>query len=166
MIWKMTWYDMFIIYFNRGNNWFVPKSLVILARIKYMYIVTGTSFIPKINAPSSSLLQGKCLPFSPSPLRHNRFRLFVILSLTQLYRYTPEIFLFLTATFNYTYRAPLRRIGQEYSANFTSSTFQSLKRIQPLPVCAGFFICIWNSLDRPWVTMPSWSSSLKCKVSL
>jgi hypothetical protein len=33
-------YDMFIIYFNRGNNWFVPNcKLVILARIKYMYIV-------------------------------------------------------------------------------------------------------------------------------
>jgi hypothetical protein len=26
---------------------------------------------------------------------------------------TPEIFLFSTATFKYTYRAPLRRIGQE-----------------------------------------------------
>jgi hypothetical protein len=37
----------------------------------------------------------------------------VILSLTQLYRYTSEIFLFSTATFKYTYRAPLRRIGQE-----------------------------------------------------
>jgi hypothetical protein len=30
----------------------------------------------------------------------------VILSLTQLYRYTPEIFLFSTATFKFTYRAP------------------------------------------------------------
>jgi hypothetical protein len=65
-----------------------------------------------------------------------------------------------------TYRAPLRRIGQEYSANVAFSTFISLKRIQPLPVCAGFFICIRNSLDRPCVTMPSWSSPLKCKVSL
>jgi hypothetical protein len=42
-------------------------------------------------APSSSLLQGKHLPFSPSPLRLNSFHFFVILSLTQLYRYTPEI---------------------------------------------------------------------------
>ena len=50
----------------------------------------------------------------PSPLRLNIFRIFVILSLTQLYRYTPEIFLFTTATFKYTNRAPLRRIGQEY----------------------------------------------------
>jgi hypothetical protein len=64
-------------------------------------------------APSSSSLQGKHLPFSPSPLRLNIFRLFVILSLTQLYRYTPEILLFSTATFKYTYRAPLKRIGQE-----------------------------------------------------
>ena len=74
---------------------------------------TGTCFIQKIYAPSSSLLQGKHLPFSPSPLRLNIFRLFVILSLTQLYRYTPEIFLFSTVTFKYIYRAPLRRIGQE-----------------------------------------------------
>ena len=116
---------------------------------------TGTCFIQKIYAPSSSLLQGKHLPFSPSPLRINIFRLFVILSLTQLYRYTPEIFLFSTATFKYIYRAPLKRIGQEYLANVVWSTFQSLKRIQPLPVCAGFFICIRNSLDRPCVTMSS-----------
>jgi hypothetical protein len=52
--------------------------------------------IQKIYAPSSSLLQGKHLAFTPSPLRLNIFRLFVILSLTQLYRYTPEIFLFST----------------------------------------------------------------------
>jgi hypothetical protein len=58
--------------------------------------VAGTCFIQKIYAPSSSLLQGKHLPFTPSPLRLNIFRLFVILSLTQLYRYTPEIFLFST----------------------------------------------------------------------
>ena len=68
--------------------------------------LTGTCFIQNIYAPSSSLLQGKHLAFSPSPLRLNMFRLFVILSLTQLYRYTPEIFLFSTATFKYTYRAP------------------------------------------------------------
>jgi hypothetical protein len=117
------------------------------------YQHTDTCFIQKIYASSSSLLQDKYLPFSPSPL--NIFRLFVILSLTQLYRYTPEIFLFSTATFKYTYRAPLRRIGQEYSANVASSTFQSLKRIQLLPVCAGFFICIRNSPDRSCVTMPS-----------
>ena len=116
---------------------------------------TGTCFIQKLYAPSSSLLQGKYLPFSPSPLRLNIFCLFVIHSLTQLYRYTPEIFLFSTATFKYTYRAPLRRIGQEYSANVAWSTFQSLKRMQPLPVCAGFFMCIRNSLDRPCITMPS-----------
>jgi hypothetical protein len=68
--------------------------------------ITGTCFIQKIYAPSSSLLQGKHLPFSPFPLRLNISRLFVILSLTQLYRDTPEIFLFSTATFKYIYRAP------------------------------------------------------------
>jgi hypothetical protein len=46
---------------------------------------TDTCFIKKIYAPSSSLLQGKHLPFTPSPLRLNIFRLFVILSLTQLH---------------------------------------------------------------------------------
>jgi hypothetical protein len=40
---------------------------------------TDTCFIQKIYAPSSSLLQGKHLPFSPSPLRLNIFCLFVIL---------------------------------------------------------------------------------------
>jgi hypothetical protein len=103
---------------------------------------TGTCFIQKIYAPSPSLLQGKHLPFSPSPLRVNMFRLFVILSLTQLYRYTPEIFLFSTATFKYTYRAPLRRIGQEYSANVAWSTFKSLKRIQPLQ-CLGTYLSLY-----------------------
>ena len=87
--------------------------------------LTGTCFIQKIYAPSSSLLQGKHLPFFPSPLRVNIFRLFVILSLTQLYRYTPEIFLFSTAIFKYTYRAPHRRIRQEYSANTAWSTFET-----------------------------------------
>jgi hypothetical protein len=40
-------------------------------------LVTGTCFIQKIYAPSSSLLQGKYLPFSTSPLRLNIFCLFV-----------------------------------------------------------------------------------------
>ena len=82
--------------------------------VNFPHKLTDTCFIKKIYAPYSSLLQGKHLPFSPSPLHLNIFRLFVIFSLTQLYRYTPEIFLFTTATFKYTYRAPLRRIGQEY----------------------------------------------------
>jgi hypothetical protein len=64
-------------------------------------VIIDTCFIQKIYARSSSLLKRKHLPFSPSPLRLNIFRLFVILSLTQLYRYTPEIFLFSTATFKY-----------------------------------------------------------------
>jgi hypothetical protein len=102
--------------FIRGNGWSRSQALI-------------SCFIQKIYAPSSSLLQSKHLHFSPSPLRLNIFRLFVILWLTQLYRYTPAIFLFSTATFKYAYRAPLRRIGQEYSANVAWSIFQSLKRI-------------------------------------
>jgi hypothetical protein len=60
----------------------------------------------------------------PFPLPHFDSIFFTYLwSLTQLYRYTPEIFLFSTATFKYTYRDPLRRIGQEYSANVAFSTY-------------------------------------------
>ena len=118
-----------------------PNSQALVSFKKYMPLLFLTS--------------SKHLPFSPSPLRLNIFHLFVILSLTLLYRYTPEIFLFMTATFKYTYRAPLRRIGQEYSAYVACFIFKSLKRIQPLPVCTGFFICIQNSVDRPCVTMPS-----------
>ena len=91
----------------------------------------------------------------PLPLPHFASILFAYLLSFILYCYTPEIFLFSTATFKYKYLAPLRRIGQKYSAKVTFSIFQSMKRIQPLPVCAGFFICIRNSLDRPCVTMPS-----------
>ena len=67
-----------------------PQALVSLKIYKYML-------------PPLPLLQGKHLPFTPSPHRINIFRLFVILSLTQLYRYTTEIFLFSTPTFKYTY---------------------------------------------------------------
>ena len=44
----------------------------------------------------------------PHRLRLNIFRLLVILSLTQLYRYTPEIFLFTIATFKYTYQGRIQ----------------------------------------------------------
>jgi hypothetical protein len=71
-------------------------------------MTTGTCFIQKIYVPSSSLLQGKYLSFSPSLICFNIFRLFEILSLTQLHSYTPEIFRFSTATFRNTYQAPLR----------------------------------------------------------
>jgi hypothetical protein len=158
----------YILYLGKNKIWYIwTKRFSCQYSTPRRCATNSTLLIVRdIYAPSSSLLQGKYLPFSPSPLRLNIFRLFVILLLTQFYRYTPEIFLFSTATFKYTYRAPLRRIGQEYSANVAWYTFQSLKRIQPLPVCAGFFICIRNSLDRPCVTMPSWSFPLKCKVSL
>ena len=89
----------------------------------------------KYMPPSFSLLQGKHLPFTPSPLRLNIFRLFVILSLTQLYRYTPEIFLFSTAIFKYKYRAPW------VMARYLSSYLE-----QELPGLAGF----WSVLvDEP-----------------
>ena len=99
------------------NSRFVElyKFIFISIIITVKYCHTGTCFIQKIYALSSSLLQSKHLPFSPSPLRLNILRLFVILSLTQLYRYTPEIFLFTTATFKYTYRAPSDELDKNIS---------------------------------------------------
>ena len=41
----------------------------------------------------------------------------------------PRYFSFRHATFKYKYRAPLRRIGQEYLAKVAFSIFQSMKRI-------------------------------------
>jgi hypothetical protein len=103
--------DMFFM-LNVCN--FVNSSCTSVPQIsKYTFPLQALVSFKKYMPPSSSLLQGKHLSFSPSPLRLNIFRLFVILSLTQLYRYTPEIFLFLTASFKYIYRAPLRQIGQE-----------------------------------------------------
>jgi hypothetical protein len=97
--------------------------------------ITGTCFIQKIYAPSSSLLQGKHLPFSSSPLRLNIFRLFVILSLTQLYRYTPEIF----------------------SVIETDTATSGLRWIFHMHL----------EFSRPTMcNNATWSSPLKCKVSL
>jgi hypothetical protein len=120
-VWSVWWPNETVTYFTHFLYTLISNCLV----LKWYYNsyhspplnvnVTKSQhlFHSKIYAPSSSLLQGKHLPFSSSPLRLNIFRLFVILSRTQLYRYTPEIFLFSTATFKYTYRAPLRQIGQE-----------------------------------------------------
>jgi hypothetical protein len=105
---KKTTYYKCITKMNDNLN---TKS-TILWLMKVVVRSTGTCFIQKIYAPSSSLLQGKHLPFSPSPLRINIFRLFVIHSLTQLYRYTPQIFLFSTATFKYIYRPPSHKLDK------------------------------------------------------
>ena len=129
-------------------------QFILITKHKHMYTQALVSLKKYMPPPLPYFKVNIC----PLPLPHFAsifFSYFVILSLTQLYRYTPEIFLFSTATFKHNYRAPFRRIGQEYSANVAFSTFKSLRRIQPLPVCAGFFICIRNSLDRPCVTMPS-----------
>jgi hypothetical protein len=99
-----------------GFIWVLRFSPTIKILLKVALSTQAFVSFKQYMPPSSSLLQGNHLPFTPSPLRLNIFRLFVILSLTQLYRYTPEIFLFSTATFKYTYRDPLRRIGQDYSA--------------------------------------------------
>jgi hypothetical protein len=56
---------------------FILELKRFIASLIYLILSsTSTCFIQKIYAPSSSLLQGKHLPFSPSPLRLNNFRLF------------------------------------------------------------------------------------------
>jgi hypothetical protein len=92
---------MLYIYLIINGFYIGTRNSKIFIVVLQVVPTTGTCFIQNIYAPSSSLLQGKHLPFTTSPLRLNIFRLFVILSLTQLYRYTPEIFLFSTATFKY-----------------------------------------------------------------
>ena len=126
------------ISFRVQNSWVLALSKIVIDFIQTVYKIcllfidrqecTGTCFIQKMYAPSSSLLQGASIFFAYLW----SFR-WPIISLHL------EIFLFSTATFKYTYRGPVRGIGQEYSANVASSTFQSLKRIQSLPVCARFF---------------------------
>ena len=98
---KIGWFIVFKVKSTKTNSTTYFKIYI------YIYIYKRGwdhrhLFHSKIYVPSSSLLQGKHLPFSPSPIRLNMFRLFVIDSLTQLYRYSPEIFLFSTVTFKYT----------------------------------------------------------------
>jgi hypothetical protein len=83
-------------------------------------------------------LLGKYLPFFPSPLRLNIFRLFVILSLTQLYRYTPEIFLFSTATFKYIVVSLTPIHGEVYSIKH-----YVIKFVSDLRQVGGFIWILW-----------------------
>ena len=126
---------------------------------KYTVASTGTCFIQKIYAPSSSLLQGKHLPFSPSQFHLNIFRLFVILSLTQLYRYTPEIFLFSTTTFKYTYRAPLRR---SWTRIVSERGLVKMSVLETDTATSGLRWIFHKHLEFSRPTM----CPLKCKVSL
>ena len=124
-----------------GNCYFMKKVtplflyLFFLLNIQKHHLhvnITGTCFIQKIYAPPPLLPYFK-VNICPFPLPHFSSIFFTYLWSFRwpnlgLYRYTPEIFLFSTATFKYTY---LRRIGQEYSANVARSIFQSLKQIPP-----------------------------------
>jgi hypothetical protein len=110
---------------------------------------TGTCFIQKIYAPPLPYFKVNICPF---PLPHFASIFFAYLWSFRWPNYIvtlPRCFSFRLPHLNIPTGPPLGRIGQEYSANVAWSTFQSLKRIQSLPVCAGFFICIRNSLNRP-----------------
>ena len=84
------------------------KSIVLVFATQTL--VSFTKYMP----PPLPYFEVNIYPFPPSPLRLNMFRLFVILSLslTQLYRYTLEIFLFSTATFKYIYSEELDNNSQ------------------------------------------------------
>jgi hypothetical protein len=103
---------------------------------------TGTCFIQKIYALPLPYFKVNICPFSPSPLRLNIFRLFVILSLTQLYRYTPELFLFSTWN-NYLYFKGLLYIWEEM-------IMMALLHIAGLENSE----CIWKIQRKPEVTPP------------
>jgi hypothetical protein len=103
---------IFIFFCRAKCEFFFQNSTLGYMTKTLNQIIFFSSTKIRIFKPTFSLLQGKHLPFSHSPLRLNIFRLFVILSLTQLYRYTPEIFLFSTATFKYTYRAPSDKLDK------------------------------------------------------
>ena len=98
--WMSWWFSVLSFNFDnpvslynslKGIN-FVPPDMILIHR---------HLFHSKNICPLLFLTSRWTSTLFPSPLR-----LFVILSLTQLYRYTPEIFLFSTATFKYTYRPP------------------------------------------------------------
>jgi hypothetical protein len=80
------------------------KSIVLV----FATLVSFTNYIP----PPLPYFKVNIYPLPPSPLRLNMFRLFVILSLTQLYRYTLEICLFSTATCKYIYSVELDNNSQ------------------------------------------------------
>ena len=86
-------------------------------------VISSNLKIKKIYTPSSSLLQGKYLPFSASPLRVNIFRLFVILSLTQLYRYTPEYFSFRLPHLNIPTGPPSDELDKNSQRTWLSENF-------------------------------------------
>jgi hypothetical protein len=60
--------------FNQLNQIILITVLLFWTKVQNWFLPTSTCFIKKIYAPSSSLLQGKHLPFSPSPLRLNILR--------------------------------------------------------------------------------------------
>ena len=88
-------YSGVFTYREQAHAFSILPASTIQVCIMFRGHVTQALVSFKKYAPTSSLLQGKHLPFSPSPLRLNIFRLFVILSLTKLYRYTlPRYFSF------------------------------------------------------------------------
>ena len=126
---------------------------------------TGTCFIQKIMPPPLPYFKVNICPF---PLPHMASIFFAYLWSFRWPNYIvtlPRYFSFRLPHLNIPTGPPQTNWTRIFSERHLVY-FQSLKQIQPLPVCAGFFICIRNSLDRPCVTMPSWSSPLKCKASL
>ena len=108
--------------FSTGASWIlqlVPQALVLLK--KYM-------------PPPLPYFKVNICSF---PLPHSASIFFAYLWSFRWPNYIvtlPRYFSFRLPHLNIPTGSPLRRIGQEYAANVAWSTFQSLKRIPPLPV--------------------------------
>ena len=93
------------------------------------FIITGTCFIQKYMPPPLPYFKVNICSF---PLPHFASICFAYLWSFRRPNYIvtlPRYFSFRLPHLNIPTRAPLRRIGQEYSADVAWSTFKSLKRI-------------------------------------
>ena len=155
------------IYFKCLKSYYIKKFLIkksqwTMTKIQLFRSQALVSFKKYMPPPLPYFKVNICL--LPPP--HNIFRLFVILSLTQLYRYTPKIFLFSTTTFKYKYQAPPQtnwtKIFSEshifyFSVNETDTTTSGLHWI----------FHMHSEFSRPAMcNNATWTSPLKCKVSL
>ena len=142
---------------------FTPRYSWNIAKVGIKH--TGTRFILKIYAPSSSLLQGKHLPFSPSPLRINIFRLFVILSLTHYIVTLPRYFSFRLPHLNISTGLPSDKLDKNSQRMWLIKNFSEWNGYNHFRFALDFSYAY--EFSRPAMcSNATWSSPLKCKVSL
>jgi hypothetical protein len=144
------------------NSWTTPRRGFKVGRYPVLLPIwdTGTCFIQKIYpSPLPYFKVNIC----PLPLPHFASIFFAYLWSFRWPNYIltlPEIFLFSTATFKHKYRAHPQT---NWTRIFSESRIFYFSVTETDTTTSGLH---WIFLDRPCVTMPSWSSPLKCKVSL